>query len=80
MSDNRWFGPTETVLRVLSELGADLDEHGKGFRLSKGRVIFGLGDQEMIVAPDVSFYLNGEAWPLVDELQKESEGLMVRVL
>lgn len=78
---NSWLGGYQTVYRILAEIGADFsldDEESKIF-LIEGPMVLGLGGLEVIVGPDVKYFIDGEPQSLLDRLRTANDGIVVGV-
>lgn len=76
MSDG-WIGEVEQLEHYLATVGADQDEDGR-FKVY-GRVVFGLGGQEIVVDGDAEYSVDGYRSNLAAGLRSTSYGVGVKV-
>ena len=75
---NSWLGGYQTVYRILAEVGADfsLDDEESMIFLIEGPMILGLGGLEVIVGPDVKYFINGKPQSLLEQLKTINDGVV----
>lgn len=71
-----WIGDTETVARFLLQVGADSDQE-KGFHISEGFVVFGLGDKEVVIPDHVQYFIQGKGHCLAEDLLTLKQGVAI---
>jgi len=73
-----WIGDTETVAKFLLEVGADKDPE-KGFHLSEGFLVFGIGNKEVVVPDHVKYFVKGKGHYLAEDLVTLGAGVAVAI-
>jgi hypothetical protein len=71
-----WIGETATVRNLLMQVGADKNE--EGYKLS-GFIVFGMGDDEVVIPDDVEYYIHGVGHCLAEDLLRLGAGVAVRM-
>ena len=79
---NSWIGPYQTVYKVLSEIGADflLDSEQSQVFTIEGPLTLGIGGLEVVVGPEVVYFLKNEPRSLLEQLKTVNDGIMIGVI
>ena len=69
-----WIGPASDVEEYLERVGADRDYQTGAWSTSGGKIVFGLGGDEVVIPEDMLVYVAGRPMNLSDAMQKLGKG------